>query len=144
MPAWAEIMTGAWSYRAFKNDEDLAVPFNDLRFATATLTLKSLPDDAVSGTLKGEGWGTWIEWGLDLTGARAGEAGFRFQGVNEIQGDKWVYTYQGALLETLSAASNKRFIITGTVMRSLARVNVPGEAGEHATFIAVKRDHYPD
>lgn len=137
-------MAGAWSYRAFKNDEDPTLPFNDIQFATAILRLNALPNDQLSGPLKGDGWGTWIEWELNLTGARAGETGFQFQGVNEMQGDKWVYTYQGALLETLSAASNKRFVITGIVMRGLARFHVPGEAGEHATFIAVKRDHYPD
>jgi hypothetical protein len=144
MPAWAEIMAGALSYRAFKNDDDLTLPFNDLRFAAATLTLDAKPDDTLSGTLKGEGWGTWIERGLKLEGARDGEAGFQFQGVNKIQGDTWIYTYQGAVLKTLKAASNKRFVITGTVMRSLARVHVPGEAVEHATFMALKRDHYPD
>ena len=78
------------------------------------------------------------------TGARDGEAGFQFQGVNKIQGDTWIYTYQGAVFKTLKAASNKRFVITEAVMRSLARVHVPGEAGGHATFIAVKRDQYPD
>ncbi len=144
MPAWAEIMAGAWSYRAFKNDDDLTLPFNDLRFATAALTLDAKPDDTLSGTLNGEGWGTRIEWGLKLEGARDGEAGFQFQGVNKIQGDTWIYTYQDAVFKTLKAASNKRFVITETVMRSLARVHVPGEAGEHATFIAVKRDQYPD
>ena len=90
MPAWAETTAGEWSYRAFKNNDDLALPFNDLRFATATLTLDAKPDNTFSGTLKGEGWGTWIEWGLDLSGARKGKAGFQFQGVNDIQGDKWV------------------------------------------------------
>lgn len=143
MPPWPEILTGEWSYRAFKTETDLSIPFNDLRFATATLTLSASVDGAVSGALKGEGWGTWIAWSLNLEGRHDSSNSVQFEGTNEIGGDQWVYAYQGSLAPILPDAADPHFVLTGTVMRSLTRTHLPGEAGVHATFIAVKREHHP-
>lgn len=140
----ADILTGDWSYRAFKNATDLTLPFNDLRFATATLSLDGLGENRITGTLTGEGWGTWIAWSLNLSGRYSKDDAIALQGENEIQGERWIYEYQGALLPEWPDGKDKRFVLTGSVIRRLARDNLPGEAGEHATFIAIKRDHSPD
>ena len=90
MTGVAPSLAGVWSYRAFYNDPDLGRPFNDLRFATAKLTLETGPDKVLSGRLSGEGWGTWIEWSLALTGQ--GDAdGFTLRGENVIEDETWIY-----------------------------------------------------
>ena len=129
-------LAGTWSYRAFLNDPDLETPFDKLRCATARLTLTQ-SGGALRGSLAGEGWGTWIDWSLDLEG-RAEAGGFRLQGRNVIQGDEWAYDYAGAFAPTWPHATDARDVITGTVIRSKDRQTVPGARGVHATFVAIK------
>lgn len=130
-------IAGVWSYRAFLNDPDLAKPFDDLRFATARLEL-AVVAGAVTGALVGEGWGTWIDWRLDLSGTADAE-GFRLRGKNVIEGEQWVYDYAGGFAPDWPHALNPRDVLVGSVIRTAARARRDSAAGIHATFIAVRR-----
>ena len=137
-PSGAPSLAGVWSYRAFFNDPDLDKPFGDLRFATAALTLETGPGGALSGRLSGEGWGTWIEWSLTLTG-QGDASGFTLRGENVIEGETWIYDYRGQWLPNWPHADQPRDVLTGSVIRTAARAKRASKAGVHATFIAVKR-----
>jgi len=130
-------LAGIWSYRAFRNDPDLTRPFDDLRFATARLDLAVESGD-VTGRLTGEGWGTWITWSLELTGAIAGDA-FQLRGENTIEGEHWVYDYAGRFAPEWPHALEPRDVLVGSVIRTAARERRQSTAGVHATFIAVRR-----
>jgi len=130
-------LAGAWSYRAFLNDPDLERPFNDLRFATARLDL-NVQDERVAGQLTGEGWGTWITWSLELTGALERD-GFRLRGENVIENERWVYDYAGRFAPDWPHALEPRDVLVGSVIRTAARGRRQSAAGVHATFIAVRR-----
>lgn len=133
----ASWFAGVWTYRAFLNDPDISKPFDDLRFATACMTL-ARDGDGLAGTLVGEGWGTWIDWRLDLKG-EATSTGFRLRGENDIEGERWIYDYQGAPAPDWEHALEPRDVLVGSVIRSLARAKRASAAGVHATFIAVRR-----
>lgn len=130
-------LQGVWSYRAFLNDPDLDKPFDDLRFATARLEL-AVDEASVVGGLSGEGWGTWIDWRLDLQGEVDGDA-FRLRGENVIQDERWIYDYAGRFAPNWPHALEPRDVLIGSVVRSAARTRVEGAAGVYATFIAVRR-----
>lgn len=130
-------LAGLWSYRAFLNDPDLDRPFDDLRFATARLDL-TVAGDRLSGRLTGEGWGTWIDWGLKLAGAVDGD-GFRLRGENVIEDELWVYDYAGRFAPDWPHALAPRDVLVGSVIRTAARARRQSAAGVHATFIAVRR-----
>lgn len=130
-------ISGVWTYRAFLNDPDIAKPFDDLRFATARLEL-AVTGDAVKGELSGEGWGTWIDWRLELTGAIEGDA-FTLRGENTIEDELWVYDYAGRAAPSWPHALAPRPVLTGSVIRTAERARRESLAGVHATFIAVKR-----
>ncbi|HKK29025.1 MAG TPA: hypothetical protein VKA18_01360 [Alphaproteobacteria bacterium] len=131
-------LLGAWSYRAFRDEPDLRKPFNDLRFATAKLVLEGNEGGRLTGLLKSEGWGSLDEWGLTLEGSFDG-AEFMLRGHNVIEGEDWIYDYRGRLLPHWPNAVNARDVLTGSVIRTEARIKDKMQAGEHATFIAVKR-----
>ena len=131
-------ISGIWSYRAFHNNADIGVPFNDLRFATARLDLR-VSATVLTGSLRGEGWGTWTEWGLALTGTYA-DGAFAFRGENMINGETWVYDYRGTLLTPWSHATDPKPVLAGSVIRTAGREKHDALAGLSATFIAVKRD----
>jgi hypothetical protein len=137
-----DILTGVWSYRAFYNEVDLAVPFDKLRFATGRLELALSADGTtVDGRLTGEGWGTWTDWSLRLSGRleKPPSTALQWQGRNVIDGEDWVYDYRGHLLPPWSAATDPRHVLAGTVIRSTARAKHDAAAGLCASFLAVKR-----
>lgn len=129
---------GVWTYRAFLNDPDVETPFNDLRFATARLDLADAGDGRLTGTLAGEGWGTWIAWSLKLIGAVDGRS-FRLRGENVIEGETWIYDYQGAAVHRWRHGIDARDVLAGSVIRTQARARRQSKAGVHATFVAVRR-----
>jgi len=133
-----EDVLGVWSYRAFHNDPNIDAPFNDLRFATARLELRAT-GERLTGSLHGEGWGTWTEWSLALAGSYANGA-FEFRGENTIDDEVWIYDYRGTVLRPWDHATDPRPVLTGAVIRTAAREKHDAVAGLSATFIAVRRD----
>jgi len=133
----AKTIQGVWSNRAFLNEPDLDLPFNDLRFATARLEL-AVDAGNVTGRLSGEGWGTWIAWSLDLAGTVDAD-GFSLRGENVIDGEQWVYDYVGRFAPQWPHALSPRDVLAGSVIRTLGRERHQSLAGIHATFIAVRR-----
>ena len=135
------LFSGTWSFRGLRNSEDLETPFDQLRFATALLTLREPSTGILEGDLVGVGWGTWTQWSLVLKG----EAFFgtpnhlRLRGMNEIDGEPWVYDYEGFLLPSWPHADEPRTVLTGSLIRTAARSKLDARAGVFATFYAVKR-----
>lgn len=133
--------SGVWSYRALYNREDLDTPFDQLRFATAELHLREPSFGMLEGRLVGTGWGTWTEWSLAITG----EAFFgmphqiRLRGSNEIDGETWIYDYQGFLLPQWPHAEDPHAVLVGSVIRTMARPKGDARSGVNAAFYAVKQ-----
>ncbi len=94
------------------------------------------------GTLRGVGWGTWIDWQLELTGACSGDS-LLMRGTNQIEGEPWVYDYHARLVRTWPQAVDARPVLTGSVVRTQGRQRHDAVAGVHATFIAIKHDAAP-
>jgi hypothetical protein len=126
--------TGTWTYRSFINNPDLDAAFNSLRFGAGTLTLRSEDFGHVVGTLGGTGWE------LTLNGAVSYGTPFacRFQGVGEIDGETWVYDYQGYLTPVWPHGVDQTPAITGSVIRTVAHSDGQATAGFVASFIAVR------
>ena len=47
---------GDWSYRSFRNNPDLSVEFNELRFGAGNLVIEETCFGEIIGTLGGDGW----------------------------------------------------------------------------------------
>lgn len=80
---------GTWSYRSFRSNPDLSVPFNDLRFGAGTLKFTHPKSDVVAGTLGGDGWELKLKGGTTY----GNPATIRFQGKGVIGDEEWVYDY---------------------------------------------------
>ena len=85
---------GNWTYRSFLNDPDINKSFNDLEFGVGTIVIEEAPMQTLKGTIGGSGWS------LVLKGARqyGDPMHARFQGVGIVNGEKWVYDYEGYLV----------------------------------------------
>src|SRR5713101_3194479 len=85
---------GNWTYRSFLNDPDVNKAFNDLEFGRGTIVIEEAPMQSLHGTIGGPGWS------LALKGARqyGNPMHARFQGVGIINGEQWIYDYDGYLV----------------------------------------------
>ena len=85
---------GNWTYRSFLNDQDVNKAFNDLEFGRGTIVIEEAPMQSLRGTIGGPGWS------LALKGARSygNPMQARFQGTGLVNGEKWVYDYEGYLV----------------------------------------------
>ena len=82
---------GSWTYRSLLNDTDPNTSFNDLQFGLGTIVIEKAPMQLLKGTIGGPGWS------LDLKGAReyGNPMHVRFQGKGVINGEEWIYDYDG-------------------------------------------------
>jgi hypothetical protein len=134
----ADPLAGAWTYRSFLNNPDPKVPFNDLEFATAQLTIRG---DAAFGVLAGR-----LSFGGDALALKGtvtygNPFTLRFQGTGDSAGTKdWVYDYLGFLATAWPNGVDQRPAIVGTIVRSVAHSDGKAKAGVVASFIAVKQD----
>lgn len=126
---------GSWSYRSLHNNPDLAVSFDSLRFGAGTLTLTEPAFGQAAGTLGGPGWS------LALAGHYAYGNPFhaRFQGVGDINGERWVYDYVGYLVPAWPNGVEQRPAIVGSVVRTAPHSNGQAAAGYVASFVAVRQ-----
>lgn len=135
-------LDGVWSYRAMHNDPDLDVPFDKLRFATGAMTLCEMSPGQVEGRVVGEGWGTWTEWSLNLTGRifHDDPNQIRLRGTNLIEGEPWIYDYRAYLMPRWPGGDTDREVLVGSVIRSNSRKLHEATEGLFASFYAVRRD----
>jgi len=63
----------------------------------------------------------------------------RFQGVGEIDGERWVYDYQGYLVPDWPDGVNQVAAIVGSVIRTVAHSGGNAPAGVVCSFYAVKQ-----
>lgn len=132
--------TGNWTYRSLLNNPDVNQAFNNLEFGRGTITLNEDAMQLLSGTIGGPGWS------LTLKGSR--EYGtpmrVRFQGTGIVNGEQWIYDYEGYLVAHWPNGVQQRPAIVGSVIRTIAHSgSEPGTvapAGLVASFYAVKTD----
>jgi hypothetical protein len=129
---------GSWTYRSFFNDPDINKAFNDLELGRGTLVIAKAPMQSLIGTIGGP------DWSLTLKGARAysNPMHARFQGVGTVNGEKWVYDYEGYLVPDWPNGVEQGAAIVGSVIRTIPHSGrQPGTvnpAGVVASFYAVK------
>lgn len=127
---------GRWSYRSFRNNPDLSVEFNELRFGAGVLVITQPELGIVTGSLGGEGWSLAIKGRSSYGDPFA----VRFQGVGDIGGEQWVYDYHGFLAPFWPNGVDQRPAIVGTIVRTVPHSNGQATAGYVASWIAVKQD----
>ena len=132
--------TGNWTYRSLLNNPDVNQAFNNLEFGRGTITINEDAMQLLSGTIGGPGWS------LTLKGSR--EYGtpmrVRFQGTGIVNGEQWIYDYEGYLVAHWPNGVQQRPAIVGSVIRTIPHSgSEPGTiapAGVVASFYAVKTD----
>jgi hypothetical protein len=128
---------GNWTYRSFLNDPDINKSFNDLEFGVGTIVIEEAPMQTLKGTIGGSGWS------LVLKGARqyGNPMHARFQGVGIVNGEKWVYDYEGYLVSQWPNGVDQIPAIIGSVVRTIPHSgSQPGTispAGVVCSFYAV-------
>jgi hypothetical protein len=129
---------GNWTYRSFLNDPDINKSFNDLEFGVGTLVLEDAPMQSLKGTIGGTGWS------LALKGAReyGNPMHARFQGVGRVNGEKWVYDYEGYLVPDWPNGGGQIPAIVGSVVRTIphsgSQPDTVAPAGVVCSFYAVR------
>jgi hypothetical protein len=129
---------GSWTYRSFLNDPDVNKAFNDLEFGRGTLVIEERPMQSLAGTIGGPGWS------LTLKGARSyGNPMYaRFEGKGIVNGEQWIYDYEGYLVPDWPNGVDQIPAIVGSVIRTIPHSgSQPGTvnpAGVAASFYAVK------
>ncbi len=132
--------TGNWTYRSLLNNPDVNQAFNNLEFGRGTITINDDAMQLLSGVIGGPGWS------LTLKGSR--EYGtpmrVRFQGTGIVNGEQWIYDYEGYLISQWPNGVQQRPAIVGSVIRTIPHSGgEPGTvspAGVVASFYAVKTD----
>lgn len=132
--------TGNWTYRSLLNNPDVNQAFNNLEFGRGTITINDDAMQLLSGVIGGPGWS------LTLKGSR--EYGtpmrVRFQGTGIVNGEQWIYDYEGYLVSQWPNGVQQRPAIVGSVIRTIPHSGgEPGTvspAGVVASFYAVKTD----
>ncbi len=132
--------TGNWTYRSLLNNPEVNQAFNNLEFGRGTITINADAMQLLSGVIGGPGWS------LTLKGSR--EYGtpmrIRFQGTGIVNGEQWIYDYEGYLINHWPNGIQQRPAIVGSVIRTIPHSgSEPGTvspAGVVASFYAVKTD----
>jgi hypothetical protein len=129
---------GNWTYRSLLNDPDIGKSFDSLQFGVGTIVIAEAPMQSLKGTIGGEGWS------LTLKGARdyGNPMHARFQGVGVVNGEEWIYDYQGYLVPDWPNGVHQVPAIVGSVIRTIPHSgSQPGTvnpAGVVASFYAVR------
>ncbi len=131
---------GQWIYRSLLNDPDLNKDFNNLEFGRGTIKICEDAPQLLAGVIGGPGWS------LKLQGSR--EYGtpmrVRFQGVGTVNGERWIYDYEGYLVSHWPNGIQQRPAIVGSVIRTIPHSggspDTVAPAGVVTSFYAVKVD----
>jgi hypothetical protein len=116
---------GSWSYRSFNNDPDLSIAFNDLQFGLGTIVIEEAPMQLLQGTIGGDGWS------LTLKGAReyGNPMHVRFQGTGIINGEQWIYDYDGYLVPAWPNGVQQVPAMVGSIVRTVPHSGSPPKGG---------------
>jgi|SRR5215469_5528103 hypothetical protein len=129
---------GSWIYRSFYNDPDAGKPLKELQLGLGTIVIEEAPMQSLKGTIGGS------DWSLTLKGARAygNPMHARFQGVGTVNGERWIYDYEGYLVPDWPNGVDQIAAIVGSVIRTIPHSgSEPGTvrpAGVVGSFYAVK------
>jgi hypothetical protein len=106
---------GSWTYRSLLNDTDLSTAFNDLEFGAGTIVIEDMPMQLLKGTIGGTGWS------LDLKGSRqyGTPMRVRFQGKGVINGEEWIYDYEGFLVPAWPNGVQQVPAMVGSIVRTV-------------------------
>jgi hypothetical protein len=106
---------GRWTYRSFLNDPDIGKSFDSLQFGVGTIVITDAPMQSLKGIIGGDGWS------LTLKGARdyGNPMHARFQGVGVVNGEEWIYDYQGYLVPDWPNGVHQVPAIVGSVIRTI-------------------------
>ncbi|URJ43645.1 hypothetical protein MF628_003278 [Paenibacillus polymyxa] len=136
-----EQLAGVWTYRSFLNVPEEVGDFNKIKFGEGELVfeMKSEP-----GTIRGQlafrsekpdpkDARLFIHGSIEKSNLR-----FQGTGVNKTDAEGWVYDYNGEIIPNWIDGTEKKTIVTGTVIRSVPHDGKP--AGVVGSFIAVKHE----
>jgi hypothetical protein len=106
---------GSWTYRSLLNDTEPSTSFNDLQFGLGTIVIEEAPMQLLKGTIGGPGWS------LDLKGAReyGSPMHVRFQGKGVINGEEWIYDYDGYLVPAWPNGVQQVPAMVGSIVRTV-------------------------
>jgi hypothetical protein len=106
---------GSWTYRSLLNDSDVNTDFDALEFGRGTIVINDAPMQLLTGTIGGPGWS------LALKGAReyGNPMHARFQGTGIVNGEQWVYDYDGYLVPAWPNGVQQVPAIIGSVIRTV-------------------------
>ena len=106
---------GSWTYRSLLNDTDTNTSFNDLQFGLGTIVIEEAPMQLLKGTIGGPGWS------LDLKGSRqyGTPMRVRFQGKGVINGEEWIYDYEGYLVPAWPNGVQQVPAMIGSIVRTV-------------------------
>jgi len=116
---------GSWSYRSLLNDPDLSTSFNDLQFGLGTIVIEEAPMQLLKGTIGGSGWS------LTLKGAReyGNPMHVRFQGKGVVNGEEWIYDYDGYLVPAWPNGVQQVPAMVGSIVRTVPHSGSPPKGG---------------
>jgi hypothetical protein len=130
---------GSWTYRSLLNDADWNLPFDELKFASAIMDLKTIGKDSISGILY---WADNPKQGLNITGK------FYYQdtttcysligtGTAALGTPGWQYDYKGYIVPKWINGVKQADVLVGSTMRAKPHNGAP--AGVVATTYMVRR-----
>jgi hypothetical protein len=132
-------LNGSWAYRSLLNDTDWKLPFDQLRFASAVMDLKTFGKDSISGILY---WAKNPTQGLMIAGK------YYYQGTTicySLVGNGtaalgtpgWQYDYKGYIAPQWSNGVKQADVLVGGTIRVKPHNGAP--AGQVATTYMVRR-----
>jgi hypothetical protein len=130
---------GSWTYRSLLNNTDWTLPFNQLKFASAIMDLKTISNDSISGILY---WADNPKQGLNITGK------FYYQdtttcysligtGTAALGTPGWQYDYKGYIVAKWTNGVKQADVLVGSTIRAKPHDGAP--AGDVATTYMVRR-----
>jgi nitrogen fixation protein len=129
---------GAWSYRSFYNNPDLAAKCKDLEVGLAHLKIDISKEDAISGKIYGTGW----ELELDGFVKDTTPVTLWFRGKGVVDDHPWIYDYLCYVVPHIPDGKDQVPALVGAVTRVIAHPGSDGTihpAGEVFSFYAVSR-----
>src|SRR2546421_433131 len=116
---------GRLTYRSLLDDTDINAVFNDLEFGVGTIAIEEAPMQLLNGTIGGDGWS------LALKGAReyGNPMQVRFQGKGVVNGEEWIYDYEGYLVPAWPNGVQQVPAMVGSIVRTVPHSGSPPKGG---------------
>lgn len=145
-----DIITGIWTYRSWRNSDDLTIKPEDLLFGSGYIQIDAAPFNEFRGKIFGPHSDTNPNpkskpygWELHLKGScNYGDPfSFRFQGTGLVDGSLWVYDYQGYMIKPWPNSDIQVPSMVGTIVRTIPHPDTKGgtaPAGVVASWYAVR------